>query len=283
MKVSRIAIIAIILVCILIVFAGFNLIKQNNNINYSVWFNNDCESNIYDSEQWLYETINDEYEQCSFTLEDYTPNRPEKKLVQVRDILLENYEISKGNGNNYTVFIGDSITRYYNNYYEISDDVINLGVPGATSYDIYKYLNAIYFTTLPTEDVDNVVITLGTNDGVIANQYDDYTMRYTVDIINSIVERIYIDNPKVNIYVVAPFVTNSNVKLNIDLNSTDNIQKYDEYLEQNISEKAMYVNINDAIEDENGNLNSNYTDDGLHPNEKGYQVIIEALKEQIEW
>ena len=43
-------------------------------------------------------------------------------------------------------------------------------------------------------------------------------------------------------------------------------------------EKINYINMYDELTDEDGNFNMNYTYDGLHPSEEGYDVITKKLK-----
>ncbi|MFV0288286.1 MAG: GDSL-type esterase/lipase family protein [Mycoplasmatales bacterium] len=237
----------------------------------NMYANRSCEAKDY------------EYENCYFYIDDYSPAKIEKKVDNINEILQKNNEIKENTTDEgYTVLIGDSITYNIQNYMELNKNIIDIGIPGATSYDIYKELNDIYFT-LPTKNIKNVIITLGTNDFVVDAQYDYYSLEYTVSIINEIVKRIKVDNPNINIYVLSTFVTNEAVKLEIIGNTSENIKKLDELLKNKLVPNAEYINLNPYLEDKNGNLKEEYTIDGLHLNKKGYEAIIPELNKRINY
>ena len=47
-------------------------------------------------------------------------------------------------------------------------------------------------------------------------------------------------------------------------------------------EHYTYINMYDILVDEDGNFNEKYTDDGLHPNENGYEIITKELKKYLD-
>jgi len=56
-------------------------------------------------------------------------------------------------------------------------------------------------------------------------------------------------------------------------------KKLESYAKDN--NNVTYINIYDKLTDKNGNLNIEYTRDGLHLSEKGYEIVTENLKKYI--
>ena len=45
--------------------------------------------------------------------------------------------------------------------------------------------------------------------------------------------------------------------------------------------KITYINMYDLLKDENGNLKLEYTQEGLHMSDEGYEVITSELKKYV--
>ena len=52
-----------------------------------------------------------------------------------------------------------------------------------------------------------------------------------------------------------------------------------EYCEGN---NCTYIDMYNLLLDDEGNFSEEYTDDGLHPNDRGYEVITEELKKYLD-
>ena len=46
-------------------------------------------------------------------------------------------------------------------------------------------------------------------------------------------------------------------------------------------DNCTYIDMYDLLTDDDGNFSKDYTDDGLHPNDDGYEVITKELKKYI--
>ena len=53
----------------------------------------------------------------------------------------------------------------------------------------------------------------------------------------------------------------------------------EDYCEDN---DITYIDMYDLLKDDDDNFDSIYTDDGLHPNDEGYETITKKLKKYID-
>ena len=179
--------------------------------------------------------------------------------------------------NDYTnyLFLGDSITDYYDldKYYE-GLPVVNSGISGNTTEDILNDMKARVYNYNPSK----VFLLIGTNDLVKDTSVDDI-----VSNIEKIISEINANKPQTEIYVESIYPVNDNInedmvsnRNNKDIMKINNkIKKYCEY------NSCTYINMYDKLLDDDKNFNEKYTDDGLHPNSKGYEVITKELKKYL--
>lgn len=179
--------------------------------------------------------------------------------------------------NDYTnyLFLGDSITDYYDldKYYE-GLPVVNSGISGNTTEDILNDMKARVYNYNPSK----VFLLIGTNDLIHDISVDDI-----VSNIEKIISEINTNEPQTEIYVESIYPVNDNInedmvsnRNNKDIMKINNkIKKYCEY------NSCTYINMYDKLLDDDKNFNEKYTDDGLHPNSKGYEVITKELKKYL--
>lgn len=173
------------------------------------------------------------------------------------------------------VFLGDSITDFYDlDKYYPDNNVVNSGVSGDVSEDIlsdmynrvYKYNPSIVFLLIGTNQIQ-----VGDSDEKIINE------------INKIVSEIHEKNPITKIYVESIYPVNDNIsKKSVQSRDNDRISKLNKMIEDSIKDiaYAKYINIYDKLVIDN-KLNEAYSDDGLHLNDKGYEVVTEIIKKYI--
>lgn len=196
-----------------------------------------------------------------------------------------------GNDNNVTnemdykyenvVFYGDSITELYDLEKHFGKlPAINSGTSGYQTKDLIKLVDERVIRYNPTK----VVILIGTND--IA--FSDITDQELVDNIKLIINKIYKKRPKTKIYVESLYPVNRNEDNNIVKIKMVNIRENSRIININKLIKKMcsdnnidYINLYDSLTDDNGDLCLDYTFDGLHLNEAGYDVITEIIKKHI--
>lgn len=177
------------------------------------------------------------------------------------------------------VFLGDSITWMYDldKYYK-GKRVVNSGISGDSTEDIIKDMNNRVYRYNPSK----VFILIGTNDIT-----DKKTKEQIVDNIQIIIDYIQKNRPKCKIYLesIYPINNTNDQKINkkmVSIRNNEFIKEINDELKQ-ISEKSniTYINLYDEIVDKEGNLKIEYTKEGLHISEKGYEKITTILKKYI--
>lgn len=176
------------------------------------------------------------------------------------------------------IFLGDSLTDYYDldKYYDIK--LINSGVAGWTTDQIIDNLDKLVYAYNPTK----VILLIGTND---LNQEKDSD--YIVNNIGKIVDEIKQKYPEVKMYIESLYPINNtdNEKINhtaVGIRKNSDIKeinrKLEEYCKKN---KYTYINMYDELTDKEGNLNLKYTKEGLHMSDEGYKVVTKKLKKYL--
>ena len=173
------------------------------------------------------------------------------------------------------VFLGDSITYYYDlDKYYPDNNVVNSGISGNVSEDIlsdmynrvYKYNPSIVFLLIGTNQIP-----VGDSDEKI------------VDEIKKIVTEIHEKNPITKIYVESIYPVNENInKKAVQNRDNARISKLNTMIEESLKDinYVKYINLYDKLASDN-KLNEEYSDDGLHLNDNGYEVVTSILKEYI--
>ena len=168
------------------------------------------------------------------------------------------------------VFLGDSITEGFNVYEFFNGlNVYNRGISGDTTVGVLKRLEQSVFQLKP----GIVVILIGTNDLALLTQSTkevserikeiDKAIRSELKTVKIILQSIYPVNYSVN-------------KASVNLRTNTLIKEINQQLK--IIKDITYLDIYSLLIDETGNLNKNYTDDGLHINNLGYEFIAKQLK-----
>ena len=181
----------------------------------------------------------------------------------------------KENYTNY-LFLGDSITDFYDldKYYE-GLPVVNSGISGNTTEDILNDMKGRVYDYNPSK----VFLLIGTNDLIHDISVDDI-----VSNIEKIVNEINSNEPQSEIYVESVYPVNDNLDEDmVDVRNNDDIMEINEKIKKYCEDNGYnYINMYDKLLDDDGNFNEEYTDDGLHPNSKGYEVITDELKKYLD-
>ena len=175
------------------------------------------------------------------------------------------------------LFLGDSITyrydldKYYENYY-----TVNSGIEGNRINDILDDMKERVYQYNPSK----IILLIGTND--LDESYDS-----SVDEVYNNFKRLLheIKNNRklskvfvVSVYPVNNDIKNSNAKGKTNERIIEYNNKVKRYCEEN---KYTYIDLHDDLLDENGNLDEDYTVDGLHISDKGYEIITNKIKKYI--
>lgn len=146
--------------------------------------------------------------------------------------------------------------------------VNNLGIRGINTI---QYNNMIFEKELIKNIGKYVFLIAGTNDIVINNWKKEDTLLW----INESIRYIEEMNRNTKIF----FLEVPKVISRADRNNKI-IEELNTYLKDNLESRIEYISL-EKLEDKFGNLKLEYTYDGLHFNEKGYQKLLEILQEEI--
>lgn len=178
------------------------------------------------------------------------------------------------------LFLGDSITDFYDlEKYFPDDPVVNSGVGGNTTDDILEDMQQRVYQYNPSK----VFLLIGTNDLQVEKSVDEI-----VDNIKKIVEGIKENRPEAEIYIESVYPVNNSDSDKIDHDmvgrrNNEDIQAINEKLEKYCQESDLvYIDLYNELIDEDGNLKEEYTKEGLHMSDEGYEVITTILKKYME-
>lgn len=182
------------------------------------------------------------------------------------------YEV-KFDANDNFLFLGDSITELYplEEYYD-NLPVVNSGISGNKTTDILNDMKTRVYQYNPTK----VFLLIGTND---LNSTDEDIVDVTFDNIKEIINEIKENRSNATIYVESVYPVNSVIENNVVTNRTNKkVKELNKKLSNYCDEESCeYINLYDDLIDEEGNLKTEYTEDGLHLNSLGYVVITREL------
>lgn len=173
------------------------------------------------------------------------------------------------------LFLGDSITdfydlkKYYGDYH-----VVNSGVDGNTVYNILDDMENRVYQYNPSK----VFLLIGTN------QINQESVMEVYDSIRELVSLIRKNRQYAHIYLESVYPVNDDSKHQWMVRGREN-KKIEElnlllrkYADTDI--KLTYVDVYSKLLMD-GELNEKYTKDGLHLNDKGYQVVTDVLKKYM--
>ena len=174
------------------------------------------------------------------------------------------------------LFLGDSITDFYDldKYYK-GLPIVNSGISGNTTDDILDDMKARVYDYNPSK----VFLLIGTNDLIHDVSVDDI-----VSNIERIINEINSNEPQAEIYVESVYPVNDDLDEDmVDVRNNDDIMDINEKIEKYCDDNNYtYINMYDKLLDDDGNFNEEFTDDGLHPNSRGYEVITEEIKKYLD-
>lgn len=176
------------------------------------------------------------------------------------------------------IFLGDSITEYYDldKYYD--KKIIKSGVAGYTTDDILNNIDEMVFKYNPRK----IFLLIGTND-----LRDEKSIEYVTNNIEKIVNVIHEKTPYTRIYVESIYPVNNtdSSKISHDMvgiRKNEDIQEINKNIKDYcIKNKFTYINMYKELSDDDGNLKLEYTREGLHMSDEGYEVITKKLNRYI--
>jgi lysophospholipase L1-like esterase len=179
-------------------------------------------------------------------------------------------------GEKRVVFMGNSITESWSEFspdFFNENKYINRGISGQTTPQMLVRFRPDVINLKPAL----VLILAGTND--IAGNTGPMTQQMIEDNIYSMVELAKQNKIRVILCSVLPA---ADYPWKPGLNPAQKIaglnQSLKKYAEQN---RIYYLDYYSSMVDDKGGLQQEYTYDGVHPNEKGYEVMEKLAKEAI--
>lgn len=200
-------------------------------------------------------------------------------LYNNKECLVVKNETKKIVNPNY-VFLGDSITEFYNldKYYN-NLPVVNSGINGNRTEDILNNLNERVYRYNPSK----IILLIGVND-LLAGKTEDSIY----DKIKEITDKIRKKLPSCEIYIESIYPTNNDEWKKRNKYVIDEAQMKERILNVNNKikdlcneKKYVYIDLYDKLKNDKDLINNEYTDDGLHPNDRGYAKITEELKKVL--
>lgn len=193
---------------------------------------------------------------------------------RVEDFKVYNKQVKSGG----IVFVGDSLTENYNVYeFYKGYNVYNRGIGGDTTLGLLNRMKESIYDLSP-----NVVILLiGINDFQLVENSSVDTI---YENINKIIDLIKLNCPncKIILQSLYPISKEDNPKidkLSVGIKNNEDILTLNKKLKT--IEGVNYLDINSALQDENGNFKLEYTVEGLHANTHGYSLITSLIKEEL--
>ena len=174
------------------------------------------------------------------------------------------------------VFIGDSMTERYKldrAYKDLDLEVYNRGISGDTATWLQARLGVSLFDLAPSK----VVLMIGTNDINYGRSAEEIAGDY-----ESILHLMRQNLPDAKIWCVSIVPQNTDYSEGAAQNNAQIREANEKIKALACSYGLEYVDLYSLLVDENGLLNSKYSSDGLHLNNKGYAVWTNALKERLQ-
>ena len=175
------------------------------------------------------------------------------------------------------IFIGDSITAYMPYIFKgtIGNDNDVVKYFGVENIGVGSYMNYCW-PKVDHENVDVYILLIGTNN--ISRPDCDYDERESLDeLINKLKEFIdqIVNNGNSKLLVQSIYPTKYAERIN-------NIKVVNEQLEAYCSEIGIeYLDLYSLLIDEKELFDTKYSDDGIHPNESGYNIIANEINKKL--
>jgi lysophospholipase L1-like esterase len=168
-----------------------------------------------------------------------------------------------------TVFVGDSITQDFNvcEYFK-GYHVYNRGIGGDTTEGLLKRLDVSIDELKPSQ----VFIQMGTNDLETLEATPDEIYKR----ISEVVTHIRTHFKKTEIYLISLYPVNPLMdKTTVGRRTNENIQKTNNLIKT--IQGITFINIYDKLINEDV-LNPDYSLEGLHLNQEGYEVVSKVIQ-----
>ena len=176
------------------------------------------------------------------------------------------------------IFIGDSIVEYYplQELLGTTKTIVNRGIRGYQTGLLLDNLDAHLYG----DAVDQIVLLIGTND--IGK---DVSMSQALTNLESVIQSISRDYPlsQIKLVSILPVHQGEEYKQTVYIRTNEKIKGWNQAYQELASAymQVEYVSVFEELLDQEGQLKSGYTTDGLHLSVSGYQALSETLKTRL--
>lgn len=172
------------------------------------------------------------------------------------------------------LFLGDSLTDYFDlETYFPGKPVVNSGIAGNTTDQVLALMKTRVYDYNPSK----IFLLIGTND-----LRDGKSQEAVVQNIEKIIEEIQTNRKQADIFVESLYPVNASVSSAVGIRSNETIQNINVQLKEYCKEKNLtYIDLHAKLQDEQGNLQTQYTVDGLHLSDAGYQIVAGVLQKYL--
>ncbi|WP_251900744.1 SGNH/GDSL hydrolase family protein [Lactococcus lactis] len=211
------------------------------------------------------------------------------QLAAFQEELLKSYEkanLSAKKGQ--TLFVGSSLMEIFpiEKWEEagevtFSHYIYNRAVRATTASFLLEHIESQIFNLEPSK----IFINIGTNDIGFEIPEEEFLNNY-----DQILSQIESKLPQTQVYVMRYYPINtvdfgqdSDEKTLFETRSNKKFQKASDKIKKLADNHHFhFIDVNDGLSDENGNLKKELTFDGAHLNPAGYQLVLENLKVYLE-
>lgn len=211
------------------------------------------------------------------------------QLAAFQEELLKNYDkanLSAKKGQ--TLFVGSSLMEKFpiEKWEEagevtFSHYIYNRAVRATTTSFLLEHIESQIFNLEPSK----IFINIGTNDIGFEIPEEEFLNNY-----DQILSQIESKLPQTQVYVMRYYPINtvdfgqdSDEKTLFETRSNEKFQKASDKIKKLADNHHFhFIDVNDGLSDENGNLKKELTFDGAHLNPAGYQLVLENLKVYLE-
>lgn len=185
-----------------------------------------------------------------------------------------------------TLFTGSSLMEQF----PITEYCLNEGLPiaynrGIGGYTTDDFLAAID-TVLLAPRPSKLFINIGTNDIRPMPEGEDWFEHLSANY-RRICDLIRDKLPDTEVYMMAYYPVNGHAALARDnsamlVRTNENITRANGMVRELAEEYGFqYIDVNDGLKDEQGDLKAEYTQDGIHFDPAGYRTVFERLKKYL--
>lgn len=205
-----------------------------------------------------------------------------QKKDKVKRYQILNQYVKKGQ----ILFTGSSLMEQFPIYefiqdYDIKETIYNRGIGGYTTVEMLQVMDTMVYDLEPSK----IFINIGSNDLNVP----DFSMEDFIDRYEMILTRIINRLPEAKIYVMAYYPVNTEfdfgtpyMKQVFEVRTNARIGEVNKKVEELAHKLQLrFININQGISDDKGNLKQEYSVEGMHMYANGYRAVLDEIMKYV--